>query len=129
MRALLLLPNYLHWHYSRGYASGVKIFSNIIWFLWHFFSIGLLLGTLFAPWQKIHEDRLPGLNLENFFSNLIVNSLMRIAGAIIRLGVIAAGLVFVAGTFLLGLVAFIFWTVFPIAIVVFMIAGVVLLIK
>lgn len=129
MRALLLLPYYIHWHYGRAISSGFSIFQNFIWFLGHFFSMGILLKTLFQPWEKMVEERQPGLSFGNLASALLINLCIRFAGAIIRLAVIFTGLICMVAVTLGAAVVFVIWLAYPLFIMGFFGLGIVFLIK
>ncbi len=124
MKALLLLPYYVHWHYGQALLSFIAIICNLMWFSAHIFSIKLLLTTLFSPWQRVQEK--PG-NGEFKFTDMIflviTNMLLRLAGAMIRLAVIFVGLVLMAFVFCIGSLFFVVWLTFPLAIIASFIVG------
>jgi hypothetical protein len=82
---------YALWHYTKGLKELFGVFGNILWFVRHFFSISLLLKTLFTPWKRMGENYTSGLDIGAFASTLIVNSLMRIVGFASRAVVIFVG--------------------------------------
>jgi hypothetical protein len=130
MRALLLAPYYIHWHYGRALKNTLIISQNSIWFLWHFFSIKELSFTLFSPWQRLdvqHEKH--SFDIEAYLSVLAVNGVMRVTGAIIRLVFIIFGLAFIISTFILTIVFLILWLALPAVIIFLLVLGVVLLFK
>ncbi|MES2437148.1 MAG: hypothetical protein V4519_03975 [Patescibacteria group bacterium] len=129
MRPLLLLPYYIHWHYGRAISSGFTIFQNFIWFIGHFFSIGILFKTLFQPWEKMVEERQPGLSFSNIASALLINLCIRFAGAVIRLAVIFTGFICMSVITVIGACVFIIWLAFPLFIIAFFGLGIVFLIK
>lgn len=92
MNAILLLPLYISWHYSRALRDLVRVCKNFIVFIYNFFSIHLLLFSLFAPLQRMTENYREGVHPEEFFNTLIVNTIMRFVGAVARLIVIVFGI-------------------------------------
>lgn len=78
--------SYIAWHYSGALASWTRIARDIAWFLAHYFSIRLLLRTLFAPWKRLDatEDK-------SFFAWLVTATLMRLVGVLVRIPVILFG--------------------------------------
>ena len=117
MELSLLFSHYLIWHYSIGLADLFRVFGNFLWFIWNFFSIPLLLKTLFSPWRRMSEDKKKqGLHPEEFFGNLLVNMIMRVVGIFARLIMILFGLVFLVLTAGLGMVAILIWLTLPVAI-------------
>jgi hypothetical protein len=129
MRLLLVIPYYISWHYSRALAGIVRLTNNLVWFLWHFFSIGLLAKTLFSPWQRLQEIRPKGLDIEAYLSTALVNMVMRGVGFIIRLLFICLGLIAIVGTILIGCGVFIVWLALPFVIAFLITYGFILLFR
>ncbi|MCI5108777.1 MAG: hypothetical protein MRY49_02940 [Candidatus Pacebacteria bacterium] len=119
---------YLRWHYTRALKEGLELFSNAIYFVYHFFSIPLLFRTFFHRFSKMGEGYGRGFSPENFFSALIVNTIMRIVGIISRTVVILIGVVATLFTILLGIVAYVLWFILPIAIIFLFLKGLSILI-
>lgn len=120
---------YFFWHYTKALRDLSLISKNFLWFTWHFFSIGVLSRTLFAPWQKLDEQYTRGFNVGAFFETFVVNTLMRIIGFLIRLVVIIFGLIILVAVFILEIVIFITWLLLPLIISVLFISGVNLLLQ
>ena len=118
-----IVPYYVQWHYTIALNDFYRLWSNALWFIRHFFSISVLLHTLFLPFERLHETYEKGFNLENFFAALVVNTLMRIVGAIVRLFFVALGIIFLAFVCLAGFVTLFIWFLFPIAIALLFIMG------
>ena len=127
MNILSLLSSYIVWHYSRAFYGIFLLWMNSLWFVLHFFSISPLLKTLLSPWRRLQEKYQGGLDLENILTPIIVNTLMRIVGALIRLVIIGIGLVFFVGAIILGALFFIFWFFAPLIIVSLFLGGLALL--
>jgi hypothetical protein len=108
-----ILGSYAKWHYGRAVRELVNISHNIIRFLSHFFSLKLLLKTLFSPWRRLQESYKGGLDVSNFLSSFIVNSLMRLVGFIFRSVILGIGVIALTITFLLSVSAFVIWIFFP----------------
>lgn len=113
MNFLSIIPYYLAWHYSRGLRDYFKVWKNILWFVWNFFSITILLKTFFAPFKRLKEKYQGGLDIENFFTALITTTIMRLVGMTMRAVVIAPGLVAFLVCFFGGLAGIIIWIVLP----------------
>lgn len=101
---------------------------NLQRFIFHFFSIPILLGTLFIPFHRLAERRERGFNPENILETLIVNTVMRAVGALVRGVIILTGLVVEILAFGLGLLFFGVAFLLPIALPLGFILGVLLLI-
>lgn len=124
MNIFLLVPHYIVWHYTQAISNLFAIWGNLIWFLYNFFSIKLLFQTLLSPFERLTEESKGGLDIESFFSALIVNTLMRIVGFFVRSIVIIIGLLSILLLFLGGLFLFIIWLFIPFLILLFFVLGV-----
>ena len=118
---------YTTWHYSRGIHDTVVLWSNIIWFISHFFSLPLLVSTLFSPWKRLQERRKAGFDIEDILSVILVNILMRIMGFLFRITLIAFGLLFLTLAFVAMALHLLIWIFFPIVVPALMYYGGVLL--
>ncbi len=115
MKFVGLLPYYISWHYTQAVRNIISISRNIVWFLWHFFSINLLLSTLFLPWQKIQDDHVAEkFDFGGMLATFIINTLMRIAGALIRLFMIVVGAVAILGTLIAACISLMVWLLLPV---------------
>jgi len=112
-----LFLSYFKWHYSLALRDFFSVGSSIVWFLYNFFSIPLLTRTLFSPWKKLQERRKRGFDIEDFFAVLLVNLLMRIVGAIVRLATIILGFLAILGFVSVALVMFTVWLLMPLIVV------------
>lgn len=113
MRILMLFPYYFRWHYTQAYKDLTRIWKNYMWFFWNLFSIPLLLKTLFTPWKRLIEEKGEYFSFESFFSRIILNSLMRAIGALIRLIFILSAISILCIVFFAGLSAYFLWTLLP----------------
>lgn len=111
---LLVLPfSYLSWHYSRAWVGLWAIQRNLIWFIYHFFSLDVLSRTLFAPWRRLGEVYPERFSLSVYLSAFFINSLMRLIGLVARLSVIIFGYLVLFLTCLLGVFSFLVWLFLP----------------
>ena len=113
MRLLWIFPYYLGWHYGRGTAETFVVFKNFLLFVPKFFSIGILLKTLFSPFQRLKENYSGGLNPGKFMEVITINILMRIVGFVVRSIVILFGVVAFVLTLVLLIFLFIIWILLP----------------
>ena len=100
------------WWYGAGWLAAVKRVIEKISGLYDYFSIDLLLKTLFSPFRQISAGRVDGpLNIviRAFFDRL----LSRVIGAIVRTIVVFIGLFSLAVAVILGLAYIISWALIP----------------
>jgi hypothetical protein len=127
MNFLLVLGNYLEWHYSKAIYSVFFVWKNILVFVFNFFSIKSLFFNLFAPWKRLSENYPKLINIKEYLSTFIVNTIMRIVGIIFRSFMLILGFLcyFI---FLITLpLVIIFWLLFPLIIFSLIITGIILI--
>lgn len=114
MSPFVVFPYYLAWHYTYAIRDFFTIWGNLQWFIYQFFSISVLLKTLFSPFKRLKEKGADSLiDFEGFFESLIVNIVMRLVGFILRTIIIIFGLVVLVLSFFIGIFAFLFWLILP----------------
>lgn len=126
MERSFVIVDYFRWHYTTAFRDVFIVWLNLVWFVMHFFSIPLLLRTLFAPWKRISEVY-GRTGLEDLMATLLVNTMTRIVGAVIRFAIILVGCL-VLLVVCLGLAAvLVAWVVLPLFVVYIALYGVTLL--
>ncbi len=129
MNFLLIIPHYISWHYTKALRDLIELFKNLVTFIWNLFSINILFKTLFVPFQKLSAKRTKGFDLEDFFSVLVTNLLMRFVGFLIRSMFIVMGL-FLLAVFVMGFaVFFLLWMILPLILLSMISLGLVALFK
>jgi len=123
MVVLRFIGEYFAWHYSEALVDVVHIWKNILHFLYEFFSISLLLRTLFTPWKRLGEERRRKFDLGDIIGVLIINTIMRIIGTVMRFVLIVFGSVAIALCLLGGVLALFVWVFAPLIIAVLLIVG------
>ncbi len=113
MQYLSLVGNYLVWHYTRGYHDLAENAYNLLYFFYHFFSIQELLRTFFSPWKNFYGGLASAQTSAEYLSLITLNSVLRIAGIILRSIIIATGcaLLIIGGG--LTVLALLLWTIIP----------------
>lgn len=108
-----ILFQYLIWHFFDMPKNILRAWRDYLRFNLNYFSVPLLLKTLFSPWRKYQVSYGKGFDLgkylEAFFSNLI----FRIFGAIIRAFLIIIGILAEMVIVLGGVMAFFAWLALP----------------
>jgi len=107
----------LEWHFSDVPKNLLKAWKNFLRFNLNYFSIPLLLKTLFSPWHKYKWSYGRGLNIKRYISTFASNMISRFLGMFIRLWVIIIGILAEIFIIAAGIFIFIFWIFFPLTIV------------
>ena len=129
MSAAFLFKEYIQWHYETAVREFWEIWKNFLWFGYDFFSIPLLVRTLFSPIYRIHEKYdIRHLQIELILQSLAVNAVARVIGLIMRLVVLLAGVTFELFLILLGPVLFVVWIVLPMLTLGLFVGGVLLIV-
>lgn len=119
MNAGSLFIHYLVWHYSHAFIDIARITLNFIWFWGHFFSLSTLARTFFSPWQGLQEEkqRSSGFDPEDLAARVVVNTIVRVVGAIARGFTILIGLLVICITAVLSVVVLLVWIALPVIVI------------
>ena len=109
----MLLITYIRWHYTQGVVDLVHIVGNFVWFWYEFFSFRLLLRTFFVPFHRLADEGPVGLDIGKLSERIIVNTLMRVVGMVLRSGIMLFGAILIVVTVLLGIGFFVIWLCAP----------------
>lgn len=129
MNFLLIFPHYISWHYTRGLSDLIRLYKNIIWFIWNFFSIKVFLKTILSPFKRLDVRARNKFNLEDVFSAIVTNLLMRILGFVLRSFFIILGLLIEILFIVTAVVFFILWLLVPFILLAMLVAGFIAMIK
>ena len=122
MRQSYLVFDFFTWYYTRAFRDLLAVWVNIGWFIIHFFSIPLLLRTLFLPWKRV-TARYTRTGFEDIAETFVMNVTSRLLGASMRLGIAGVGIVLLVVA-VIGLFAtLIVWLSMPIIFVVGLVYG------
>lgn len=108
----MFLVGILSWWYGEGWRQRAGLIRERLARTLDFFSISLLLQTLFSPFRQISAGRVNGpvgVQLQAFFDRLI----SRVIGAMIRTFMIVAGIIFIVLHAAWGLVVLGAWALVP----------------
>jgi hypothetical protein len=108
----MFLVGILSWWYGKGLSSRVQIVKDRLKASVDFFSVGLLISTLFAPFRQISAGGVTGpigVQLRAFFDRL----LSRFIGAFVRTFMIVFGLIAMLLQIVFGFIVLIFWLIIP----------------
>jgi len=108
----MFLVGILSWWYSDGIIGRIRMIKNRLKVSADFFSIGLLIETLFAPFRQISAGSVGG-SISNQIRAFFDKLLSRIIGSIVRSSMIIAGLVVMLAQILFGIFVIVFWLITP----------------
>jgi len=122
MKFPLIFPIYLVWHYTTALRDLNRLLKNTTWFLYHFFSVEILLKTLFLPFRRLSGR--DSTQKQSIFERIVINVLMRIVGFGVRAITIIAGVTSVVLTNLFFIIFFVVWIFLPILVPILFLFGI-----
>ena len=102
----------LRWWYAKGWGMVGSGLLRKLARATDFFSLKLLLRTLFEPFKQISNRSVDG-SLEARFRAFIDRLISRIVGTVVRLGLLIIGLILIVIEAVLGIALLIAWPVVP----------------
>lgn len=108
---------WLFWHFIEAPKNILLGWKNFLKFIFHYFSIGALLASFFAPWKGDLEDYGRGLDIKKYFNAFLGNMISRALAALIRLIIIVVGLFLALITFFIGFLILVVWLLLPVIVV------------
>ena len=109
----MLFMGLIRWWYSDGWLRRARIVSAKLDSSLDYFSMGLLVKTLFSPFRQISAGRTDGpigVQLRAFADKLI----SRLIGAIVRICILLVGAIVIVFQVLIGFLILVFWAAIPI---------------
>jgi len=111
---------YLLWHFFEMPKNIFKNWINYLRFGLNYFSVGLILKTLFSPWRNYKWFYPKGFDFGKYFEVAFSNLISRVVGFFPRSILIVVGIVFEVFILFAGFFVFIIWFILP----VFLILGI-----
>ena len=108
----MFLRGFISWWYGGGWLRRVQMIKDRLIASADFFSVELLLSTLFSPFRQISADNIVGSisdQMRAFFDRL----LSRTIGAFVRTFMIIFGLVAMFLQIIFGIFTLLFWLIIP----------------
>lgn len=112
-----------HWYFFEMPKNIISGWRNFLWFGSNYFSIPLLLKTLFSPWRRYSWSYGRGFDIGRYFSVLASNLISRLLGAVMRIILIVIGIVFEILIFFFGLIILAGWFLLPLLLIMGTLAG------
>lgn len=125
---LSVMVIFWRWYYEEAMRDILTGWKNFIIFSLEYFSIPLLLKTLFAPWKRDITRKPRGLDLKKLFEYITFNLISRGLGFIVRFLTICVGILFFFFVVIAGAVFFLIWIFLPLIFVGLFILAITLLI-
>lgn len=104
---------FLSWHYSDGIKFFLSRWKGTLDWIAHYFSLSLLLGSLFSSYKRILDTSNTGMNPNKYFEKLVFNLVSRGVGAVSRLVLFFVGFIFYVLTIFTGILGLAIWYIFP----------------
>ena len=111
-----LLLDFFHWYYLVAPKKIVEIWGNYLLANLRYYSIGLLVRTLFAHWHRDVEDYGRGFDFSRYLRVFTLNLISRGVGFVVRSVTILVGLLTELFIFVFGLLFLAFWLVAPLGV-------------
>jgi len=115
MEAIIFIKNYFVWHYLWSLSDLFHNWLLVIRFVINYFSIPILLKTLFRPWRRMGEVRKGIFD----FEFILIDMLMRFVGFVLRTAMIFLGFIATFLSIIIGPILFVFWVALPLFVLVF----------
>jgi hypothetical protein len=112
MSFLMFAPHYLWWHYTKAIQELFKNIKVLLTFIIHFFSISILLSTVFDPLKVGGDKALP--DKASWSEVVFVNTMLRVAGFFVRSATILLGIFTLCWSAVFSVVVILAWLLAPI---------------
>ena len=109
---------WMRWHFLEMPDFLFGVWKNYILFALNYFSLQILLKSLFSPWRKYKWNYSKGLDISEFFSTFFSNMFSRLLGALMRISLIIIGIFFQIFVIITGLTIILLWIFIPLIIII-----------
>ena len=108
-----ILFQWFYWHYLEMPKELLRAWKNFLKFNFEYFSIRLLIKTLFFPWRRYQMSYGRGFDIGRFFESFFSNLIFRTLGAIVRSVLIFIGLLAQFFIIFIGVIIIALWLFLP----------------
>jgi hypothetical protein len=108
---------WMSWQFVEMPRFLLGVWKNYVLFALNYFSLPILLKSLFSPWRRYRWNYPRGFDVGEFFSTLVSNVFSRLIGALVRIVLIVAGIAFQIFVIFVGLIIFLLWILVPFIII------------
>lgn len=109
----IIFIQYLEWYFLDGTLRVLRGWKNAIVSYFNYFSISILIKTLFSPWKGISSGYGKGLDINRYIEAFVLNSMSRIIGMITRIIFLIIAVIVEFFVILGGLLVLIIWLAAP----------------
>lgn len=113
----MLVISFFGWWYGRGFKNYLAGFVDNLRDLLDFFSIRLLVRSLFAPFRQISAQRSANIPLNARIHEWLDLQISRMIGATVRFAILIIGTIALIARLVIGLIITILWPLMPLLIV------------
>lgn len=110
----MLFVSFFKWWYSDGWQQRARKIATSLDGVIDYFSISLLVKTLFQPFRQDSNGRVDGA-LDAKMHALAENLISRVLGALIRLVVLIFGMLSIAAFAIWSVIVLVGWAIVPVA--------------
>ena len=122
-----ILIQYLQWHFISQPRVILKNWKVFLLFNLNYWSIHLLLKTLFSHWRRYRYSYGKRFDLKKYFEVFTFNMMSRFMGTIVRIVFIFLGILTELLIIIIGLIIFLLWLILPILLIIGIFLGFMLL--
>ena len=112
-----VVVSWISWHFFEVPKFLLVVWENYIVFGLNYFSVPLLLRTLFSPWRRYKWRYPKSFDVAGYFGTFISNVFSRMIGMVCRILFIVVGIMVQIGIVILGALAILFWVFLPLILV------------
>lgn len=107
------LSLFFSWYYKDLPKKAYQVWRNFLWFILYYFSIKELLLSFFSPWRRYSMPYSKGFDIKQWWESFTFNVFSRFMGMMLRTFLILFGLLIEILVFVIGVLFFVIWPVFP----------------
>lgn len=110
---VMLFVDFLQWWYGAGWALRVQMLMRHVQNWLTYFSVGILLSTMFSPWRQNVTTARPDEALQAKMNAGVDNVISRLVGFMVRVFALVAAALTVLFVMLFNAVVVLLWPLIP----------------
>ncbi len=112
-----ILFTWVNWYFTEVPQAILRGWKNILAFNLNYFSLPLLLKTLFSYWRQYRWYYPRGFDIAKYAEVSFSNLISRVLGAVIRIFILFLGIAAEIIIFVAGAIVLIIWLIMPLLVV------------